>query len=242
MIFGQWAYIRQGLSYPINFAKKIEGMSDNRIFYVRKHPKLEFDGRCFWNGTDALQEIHYWCATEGEDWERVEKVADVGDYWIVCDYQIIGERTKEVKAKKITITPSPTGAWTTTSAVPWNNTYLTVSSNGWENAFASTGRSMSDYIDELVQERFDAFMRQANYTIAVLDNITTMPATPNEDEIQRAVIEALYQRDLSDALNQLVPHYINSWEICMHPYGMQELRCDGVDGHTHVFNLDALEI
>lgn len=230
MIFGQWAYIHQGLSHPINFAKKIEGMSDNRIFYVRKNPKIEFDGRCFWNEKKELVEIHYWCATEGEDWERVEKVANVGDYWIVCDYQIIGERTKEAKAKKIDITPT---TWTTTSAL---GDYLT---NGWKNAYVSSGRNMSDYIDELVQERFDAFMRQANYTITALDNI---PATPNEDEIQRAVMEALHTENWRQALDQLVPHYINSWEIWWPPYGVQELRCAGVDGQNHVFNLDALGV
>lgn len=228
----------QGLSHMINFAKEIENVGNNLITYVRKRPEIEFDGRCFWNGTNRQQEIHYWRATDGEDWERAEKIVDAGDYWVVRDYQIIEERTKEAKAKKIDITPSPIGTWTVTSAVPWNNAYLTVSSNGWENAYASTGRSMSDYIDELVQERFEAFMRQADYTITALDN----PTTPNANAIQHAVLEALHKEDWSDALDQLVPHYISGWEIWWPPYGIKELRCDGVDGQVHVFNLDMLGV
>lgn len=235
MIYGRWAYVPQGLSHTINFTKKLEN-GESLITYVRKHPELEFDGRCFWNGTNKQQEVHYWRATEGEDWELVEKVVDAGDYWVVCDYQIIEEKTKEAKAKKIDITTSPLGTWTVTSAVPWNNTYLTVSSNGWENAYASTGTSMRDYIEanvrdyvsELIQEQFDAFL---NYI-----------GTPTENEIQRAVMEALHKEDWREALDQLVPHYISSWEIFMPPYGVKELRCDGVDGRNHVFNLDMLGI
>lgn len=154
--------MHQGLSQPIEFGVN--------IFYVRKHPLLEFDGRCFWNGTDREQKLRYWCATEDEDWERVEKVADAGDYWVVCDYQIVEERTKEAKARIIDTTPTSTYTWTTTASPA----YITVNPNGWQNAFATTGVSMSGYIDELVQERFNALVRQA-----------TMPATPNGDEIQR---------------------------------------------------------
>lgn len=225
MIYGQWAYACQGLSRPIDFGV-------DKIFYVRKRPKLEFDGRCFWNDTNKEQSISYWCATEGEDWERVEKMVDVGDYWVVRDYQIIEERTKEAKESKTIKIDTPAYTWTTTSAL---GDYLTVSPNSWQNAYVSTGWSMNDYIDELVQERFNALWRQAF-------NSESIPTTPNGNDIELAVMGAIYKEDWREALDQLVPRYINSWEIWGPPYGVRELRCAGVDGRTHVFNLDMLGV